>query len=384
MAEACILNGAELSADTLPRRHPSNEAEAAALAFCREWFSPSQNTITLHTSGSTGTPKTILASKAAMRESARRSCEALGLHRGDTAVLPLPLDYIAGKMMMVRALTAGLNLHVVQPISDILEQLDTLVAPGCCPDFMPVVPMQIKRALTHPQAPALLSRVRCLLIGGGFVDSTIEAALADIPTRAYVSYGMTETLSHIALRRLNGDGRDPYYTPQAGVYTPLPGVHVSLSRQGTLELNIPHLGIDHLCTHDLAELLPHGRFRILGRLDNVINSGGIKIQAEAIERHLRQATGLELIIIGTPHPLLGECVTALWQAQDIPAERQAIQAAAATLSPYERPRRLLPLADLPRTVSGKIARAACRELASRTLGEQNTPDSKQPVTPQEA
>lgn len=360
MADSCILNGTELCAATVADRLPNDEAEAAALAFCREWFSPGQ-TMKLHTSGSTGVPKTICATKAAMRASARRSCDFFGLTKGCSAVLPLPLDYIAGKMMMVRALVAGLDLRVVHPTSDILEELDQLPTPQHRrPDFMPVVPMQIQRVLPRPNAAALLSRVRCLLIGGGFVDNAIAKALADLPTQAYVSYGMTETLSHIALRRINGTDSSPYYTP-------LHGIRVGLSPAGTLEISAPDLGIDKLITHDLAELLPDGRFRILGRTDAVINSGGIKIQAEKVEQHLRQAAGVPLVVIGTPHPLLGECVTLIWENLPGHIRRETIEQACLTLPPYERPKYLLPVAALPRTANGKIARAACRDLALQLL-----------------
>lgn len=357
MAESCILNGNELSPAALTGLQPSDEAEAAALDFCRKWFSPGE-TMQLRTSGSTGTPKTICATKAAMRASARRSCGFFGLTRGSTAVLPLPLDYIAGKMMMVRALVAGLDLRVVHPTSEIFDKLATLPSTHQHPAFMPVVPMQIQRILARPDAAALLSRVRCLLIGGSFVDASIEQALADIPTQAYVSYGMTETLSHIALRRINGPHR-------SDLYTPLQGISTSLSDSGTLTISVPDQGIDQIITNDLAELLPDGRFRILGRIDAVINSGGIKIQAEKLERQLKQATGLTVVAVGTPHPLLGECVTLLWENHTEDNSRAIIELACLQLAPYERPKRLLPVETLPRTTSGKIARAACRDLARR-------------------
>lgn len=367
MTESCILNGNELSPATHAGLQPRDEAEAAALDFCREWFSPGE-TMQLHTSGSTGKPKTICATKAAMRASARRSCEFFGLTHGSTAVLPLPLDYIAGKMMMVRALVAGLDLRVVHPTSEIFDKLDTLPPSHHHPDFMPVVPMQIQRILPRPDAAALLSRVRCLLIGGAFIDVAIEQVLADLPTRAYVSYGMTETLSHIALRRINGPQR-------SDLYTPLRGISTSLSESGTLTISVPDQSIDQLITNDLAELLPDGRFRILGRIDAVINSGGIKIQAEKLERQLKQATGLTAVAVGTPHPLLGECVTLLWESTHPETERERIGQICATLPPYERPKRLIAAGELPRTSSGKIARAACRELALQKL---STPEPRIP------
>ncbi len=343
-------NGAAVDANGLSRWRVGKTGVLADLgAFLEEWFAPG-GCIRLHTSGSTGAPKEIMASKEAMWASALASCRAFGLKEGDSALLALPLRYIAGKMMVVRALAARLHLFVVEPSSAPFSGLDSEV------DFAPLVPLQAAKTLQLPNGARLLSKVRTLLLGGGFLDASLEEALQAVPSRIFASYGMTETFSHIALRRVNG-------ASQSDFYAPLPGVHVGLSADGCLNIRAPYLGIEKaLSTHDLAEVLPDGRFRILGRKDAVINSGGIKIQAEDIERKLRAATGLELVLVPRSHPELGQCAALLWEGE--PAQEPALIAACSSLPRFCRPRYTRRLACLPRTESGKIARQACVDLAA--------------------
>ncbi len=325
--------------------------------FLDEWDSPCP-TVRLQTSGSTGEPTVLQASKSALRASAAMSCRAFGLHEGNTALLCLPLRYIAGKMMVVRALVAHLRLVVVEPCADPLAALEEEADTPSVLDFAPMVPMQAIRCLAQAGGAERLSRVRTLLLGGGFIDPALEAALQGIPScRAFASYGMTETFSHIALRRLNGEGRSE-------AYTPLPGVELSLSAAGTLCICAPQLGIEGLETNDLAELLPGqaGGFRILGRRDAVINSGGVKIQAEELEHQLHAATGLTLIAVALPHAELGHCVALLWEGP--PSAEARLHTACEALPRYHRPRLLRRVEGLPRTATGKLARAACRELAA--------------------
>ncbi len=326
--------------------------------FLDAWESPSP-TMELQTSGSTGAPTLLHARKKAMRASAEMSCRAFGLREGDTALLCLPLRYIAGKMMVVRALVAGLRLAVVEPCSDPLaapELEEARQREGLTLDFAPLVPLQAIRCLAGEGGAERLAHVRRLLLGGGFVEPSLEEALQGIPScRAYASYGMTETLSHIALRRLNGGERSPFYRP-------LPGVELSRSAAGTLCIRAPHLGIAFLETNDLADIRADGCFLIHGRRDAVINSGGIKIQAEELERRLHEATGLTLIAVPKPHAELGQCVALLWEGS--PADEARLQAACDTLPRHHRPRLLRRVKQLPRTATGKLARAACRELAA--------------------
>lgn len=341
------LGGERLDAANLEEWRKGKNGILADIAdFLEEWFSPAP-TVQLHTSGSTGKPSELTAGKTQLRASAQATCLAFGLKHGDTALLALPMRYIAGKMMVVRALEAGLALIVTEPCSTPFAKINSTV------DFAPLTPMQAAKTLALPGGEAQLSKGRTVLLGGGFIDPALEQKLQTCPSRIFASYGMTETFSHIALRRINGK-------ISSDAYTPLPGVHVSADPESRLQISAPYLGITSLVTNDLAEVLPDGRFRILGRKDSVINSGGIKIQAEDMERDLRAATGLELAIVPCPHPELGQCIALLWEGD--PQQEAALMAACASLPKYGKPRRILRAAALPRTETGKISRADCAAL----------------------
>ena len=339
-APAIIVDGCTITPDSLATWRQGRGGIQANLAdFLTEWWSDSPG-IELQTSGSTGAPKRMIATREAMQASAEASCRFFGLKPGDTALLSLPLQYIAGKMMVVRALVGGLNLITAEPSSTPLTGLTGPVV------FAPMVPMQVATTLAQPNGAEQLARVRTLLLGGGFVDPALEEQLQALPCRVFTSYGMTETLSHIALRAANGPERSDWYTP-------LPGVSLTLTPAGTLQITVPYLQIHKLGTNDLAEIGVNGSFRILGRADAVINSGGIKIQAEEIEQELHRLTGLCVLALPLPHPVLGQCVAILWEGPDDAA--CAIQSACATLPKYHRPH-LIKRVALPRTTSGKVAR----------------------------
>lgn len=343
------VNGLCVEADSLASwRRGRSGIEAELADFLERWFD-APPTMELHTSGSTGKPKTILATKEAMRRSAELTLAAFGLQRGARVLLALPLRYIAGQMMVVRALVGGLQLLLREPSS--LLPAEEEVA------FAPLVPMQFYRTLQEPDGLERLNRVHTLLLGGGFADLPERAA--GLRSRVFASYGMTETLSHIALRPLNGPEADAWYRP-------LPGVRVGRDAQGCLTVAAAHLGGSELVTHDVAELAPDGRFRILGRRDAVINSGGIKIQAEEVEQTLRATTGLACIAVPAPHPFLGQCVALLWEGS--PADEARLLAAAAQLPRYQRPKLLHRLNALPRTATGKPARAEAARLMQREHG----------------
>lgn len=349
MSEVICINGEHINATNLAdwAEHKTGIAAEAA-DFLTEWYAGPQY-INLHTSGSTGQPKLIRASKDAMRASAALSCRYFGLTQNSTAFLALPIRYVAGKMMLVRALVSGCRLILAEPDSTPLEHLQEAV------DFAPLVPMQVIRTLQQANGAAQLAKIRQLLLGGGFIDSALNEALQEIPCSIYASYGMTETLSHIALRRINGEQRSEWYQP-------LPGVSLSLTKDETLQISAAHLNIENLETNDIADLRPDGSFRILGRRDAVINSGGIKIQAEKIEQILSAATGLQLAVVPAPDPVLGQCVALLWEG-DIAAEA-LLKEAIGTLPAYHKPRIIRHTQALPRTNSGKLRRKEAAEFIS--------------------
>ena len=329
--------------------------------FLAEWHNESP-TILVHTSGSTGQPKPMLVEKRRMEASARITCQFLGLHEGDTALLCMPLDYIAGKMMVVRALTCGMRLVSVEP-KGCPEWEGTV-------DLAAMVPLQVWNLLQ--QAPERLRQIRHLLIGGGAINDELAEALKDFSNYVWSTYGMTETLSHIALRRLNGPERSDWYTP-------FEGVTVSLNDEGCLVIDAPAVHDGPLVTNDIAELLPltthHSKatgrrvsgnpltthqFRILGRKDNVICSGGIKIQIEEVERLLRPHLTVPFMITKAPDTKLGEQVVLLTESTDIPA----IQTLCRRVLPrYWQPRRILSVDHIPMTETGKPARAEAERMA---------------------
>lgn len=323
------------------------------LDFLREWFSDSP-TLTVFTSGSTGQPKPMMVSKHKMMNSARITCDFLGLQRGDRALLCMPLKYIAGKMMVVRALVAELDLVVREPsghpLADVTEELA----------FAAMVPLQVYNSLGVPLERDRLSAVERLIIGGGAIDAEMESRLRPMPNRIYSTYGMTETLSHIALRRLSGSEASSWYLP-------FPSVHLSLSEEGTLLIDAPLVCEETLRTHDVVELRADGRFRILGRLDNIINSGGVKIQTERVEMCLRSIISTTFALTSVPDPKFGEAIVLLVERDPLLDVEQLRVRLHGVLPRFEQPKHILMVDKIPLTETGKIARAECRKLAKRYI-----------------
>ena len=259
--------------------------------------------VEVKTSGSTGVPKRMRVEKCRMMNSARITCDFLGLKAGDSALLCMSTDYIAGKMMVVRAIERGLQLITVEPSGHPLAGQKGL-APSI--DFAAMVPLQVYNSLQVPEERERLRNIRHLIIGGGAIDEGLQAALKDFPNAVWSTYGMTETLSHIALRRLNGVGATDWYTP-------FEGVTLSQTEDGCLVIDAPAVHDGKLITNDIAELRADGSFRILGRKDNVICSGGIKIQMEEVERLLRPHLTIPYIITRAKDERLGEMVVLLME-----------------------------------------------------------------------
>ena len=289
--------------------------------FMTDWHSPSP-TILVHTSGSTGKPKPLLVEKKRMEASARLTCEVLALKPGDSALLCMPLDYIAGKMMVVRSIVGKLNLVCVEPSGHPLKGLNE------APVFAAMVPMQVYNSLKVDEERRLLCGIKHLIIGGGAVNKEMAAELQTLPNAVWSTYGMTETLSHIALRRLNGNEASEWYEP-------FESVDVALNDEGCLMINAPLVCSKTLITNDIAEIAPDGRhFRIRGRKDNVICSGGIKMQIEEIEAKLHPHVNVPFIITKRKDEKFGETVVMLAETKDIDMLKAVCQE---RLSKYEQP-----------------------------------------------
>ena len=320
--------------------------------FLAEWHNDSPR-ILVHTSGSTGQPKPLWVEKRRMEASARITCQFLGLHSGDTALLCMPLDYIAGKMMVVRALTCGLQLITIEPSGHPLSSMNSQQPTASPIDFAAMVPLQVYNSLQVPEERERLMHIRHLIIGGGAIDAALAQQLKDFPHAVWSTYGMTETLSHIALRRLSGPEASQWYTP-------FPSVSLTLSSDGCLIVNAPQVCDAPLTTNDLAEIRPDGRFRILGRKDNVICSGGLKIIAEEVEQLLKPHLSSPFLITKRKDPKFGEAVVLLTEGSTDEAE----QACRQWLPRHWQPRHYLHVDRIPQTATGKPARRSAQEMAS--------------------
>lgn len=333
--------------------------------FLQEWNSPSE-TLLVHTSGSTGKPKPMWVEKQRMLNSAHITCDFLGLRPGDSALLCMSLDYIAGKMMVVRSIERKLRLFSVKPsghpLSD--ESLAKMVEMDF--DFVAMVPMQVYNTLQVPQERERLSRIKHLIIGGGAIDDALAEELRSLPGAVWSTYGMTETLSHIALRRLNGEEASEWYQP-------FDSVGVSLNSDGCLVIDAPLVCSEPLVTNDIAEIKqqetsshssdassslktssPHVLFCIKGRKDNVICSGGIKIQIEEVENLLRQHLDAPFLLAKKKDEKFGEIAVLVTESGDL----EGVEAICRQVLPkYWVPRQYLHFDQLPMTETGKPKRA---------------------------
>ena len=321
--------------------------------FIAEWLNE-QVTLKVHTSGSTGKPKELWVEKQRMVNSAQATVAFLGLQQGDTALLCMPLPYIAGKMVVVRSLITGLNIQVVTPCGHPLAAIDHI------PEFAAMTPMQVFNTMEVPEELERLKQIKHLIIGGGAVNPEMAEILRDFPHAVWSTYGMTETLSHIALRRLSG-------TTASLWYTPFNGVNISLSNEGTLVIHAPKVCPDILHTNDLVEFNEKGQFKILGRKDNTINTGGIKVQIEEIETALRNNLKLPFLITSAPDPKFGEHIVLLVEADEVLSHstqlNDLIHLAIDKLPIYWRPKSTIFVSHIPLTGTGKPDRATAKVLA---------------------
>lgn len=280
--------------------------------FLSEWNNDSDRVL-VHTSGSTGKPKPMMVEKKRMLNSARITCDFLGLNPGDSALLCMSLDYIAGKMVVVRSIERHLHLISVPPSGHPLKDVDEEIT------FAAMVPMQVYNTLQVPEERERLSRIRHLIIGGGAIDAALEQELQSLPgdIAIWSTYGMTETLSHIALRRINGDEASEWYQP-------FDSVRISQTEEGCLVIDAPQVCAETLVTNDIVEIEPYIynkveklRFRIKGRKDNVICSGGIKIQIEEVETLLKPHLEKPFMLAKKKDGKFGEIAVLLTEDEDI-------------------------------------------------------------------
>lgn len=325
----------------------SNPVENSPLNFCKDWLNGKQEFL-LSTSGSTGSPKVISVTREKLKASAQLTTSYLGLKKEFTALVCLDTRYIAGIMMLVRSMEAGMNLYVVEPSANPFEKIPNTVLI----DFVALVPYQLESILQSDQKDRLNS-LQIALIGGAPLSAKTRNALYEYPCGFYATYGMTETLSHIALQKLNGIDAQNFFQV-------LPGVMVTTDDRGCLVIQAPHLSTAPIITNDLAELIEPDKFRWLGRIDSVINSGGIKVIPERIESIIEPImASLHLpnrfFVAGVSDPLLGEVVTLIMEGDLTSNQEQNLRLRLKEcLSRYEVPKTIRYATQFIQTDTGKI------------------------------
>lgn len=308
--------------------------------FILDWMNDSY-VVEVKTSGTTGSPKTISVSKEKMIQSACKTLEYFDLHSGDKALLCLSAKYIAGKMMIVRAIIGELNLIIQEPSSDPWETLESEI------DFIPVVPLQLQKLIKQPEKQKL---VKLILVGGATIDHQLEKKLQKFNPAVFQSYGMTETLTHVALRKVNGEDTSEFYRA-------LNGISFSVDEQQKLIVDADFLN-EKVTTNDVVRLLDEKRFIWKGRMDSVINSGGIKVFPEEVEKKLSKLIYRRFFVAGIHDEKLGEKIVLIIEGS--PMEESCLEALKNRIycatQKYEVPKAIYFKEKFPETGTGKIKR----------------------------
>ena len=351
-----IHNGITYTLSDIQQGQFKPDAENSVLRFCHNWLN-GENEFTLQTSGSTGKPKPIHVTRNQLKASAELTNSFLNLQQGYTSLICLDTRYIAGIMMLVRSMEAGMNMYIVEATANPLEKIPTDVTI----DFMALVPYQLETILGSPHKNEL-DKIKIALIGGAPLSNEIRNDLKSFTCTFYATYGMTETLSHIALQKLNGVNAQDFFQT-------LKNISIQVDQRGCLLINASHLGSDSIVTNDLVELISENQFRWLGRFDNVINSGGVKVIPEKIESAITPLmTELNLenkfFIAGIPDRILGEAVILIVEGEitNTSIEKILLQRMKETLGKYEVPKSIRYVSKFIQTDTGKVNKPKTLEI----------------------
>jgi len=327
------------------KNHSTPEWEKDIFRFILDWISPLE-LLEVHTSGSTGIPRKIEIPKIYFEASAKASVRLMNIKKNGISFLCLPTQYIAGKMMVVRSMVGGLDLHYTEPSSTPdMSKIQKV-------EFAGMIPMQVAKLLTTEKGQKDLNKIKKLIVGGSFIPTSLEDKVKSLSNEIWATYGMTETITHIALRRLNGpDASD--------LYTPMPTVKVHLDERGCAVIDAEYIGIKDLVTNDLAQISADGRFRILGRIDNVVMSGGLLLLPEIIEKKLHGFLDQDFFLAGLRDHELGERLVIFIEdpENELEAKEDDIwNILRKKLTGYDIPKSIIFMEEFSRTVSGKILR----------------------------
>ncbi|AQX11316.1 AMP-binding protein [Elizabethkingia meningoseptica] len=327
----------DIDRDTL---NAQNNFEEKVKYFLAEWFSDSE-TVEVQTSGSTGIPKKFPIEKSRMLNSAEMTCSFLNLNEGDMALLCLPIEYISGKMMVVRSVLRKLKLTVTEPKLEPLQNIEGNFS------FCAMTPLQVENSLDK------IHLIHNLIIGGAAVSESLKKKIAETldaknaSSNIYETYGMSETLSHIGLKQIYPNAED--------YFTLFDGVDISLDERGCLKISAPQINAEILQTNDIVELLNKKQFRFLGRADNVINSGGAKIFPEQLEVLVKKSIPNEAVFLGIPDEVLGQKLVLIIEGSEN-EEVKSLLSDVKFEKTFHKPKEIVFVAEIPRTPNGKVNR----------------------------
>jgi len=341
---------------------PENNFEEKVISFLEEWFSASQ-TVVVQTSGSTGNPKIFEIEKDKMLASAKMTCDFLGLNPGNSALLCLPVEYISGKMMIVRSIERNLHLHIgnssLKPLENLFHEID----------FCAMTPLQVENSLDK------IHLIKNLIIGGAAVSETLKDKITSnlashtlhLVPKIYETYGMSETLSHIALKEI--------YPKDEQYFKIFDGIEISQDERSCLKIIAPKLNSEILQTNDIVEIKHPGsaqntqnEFKFLGRIDNVINSGGAKIFPEELETLVKRYIPNEAIFLGVPDEFLGQKLVLVVELSANSEQQPAISRQLSTVNyqqKFHKPKEIIFIEKIPRTPNGKVDRRKSLDFAIR-------------------
>lgn len=309
--------------------------------FVADWLDHN-DFIKTNTSGSTGKPKTIKAKKQAMVNSAIATGDYFHISPGDKALLCLPLESIAGKMMLIRAMMLGLELDIVSPSK--FPSFDNYKAY----DFSAMIPTQLFNSIKR------VDNIKTIIVGGAPVPAHLLKSIQTIKPIVYETFGMTETVSHIAVKQLNHLEEDK----TTSVFRILPNITINKDERDCLIISAPKLSNETIITNDVVRIINENEFEWLGRYDNVINSGSVKLYPESIEAKLQSDISQRFLIASETDKELGEKLILVVEGEKFDYSNSVFN----SLDKYEKPKEIICIPKFIETNSGKVQRKKTLEL----------------------
>lgn len=321
--------------------------EELAGNFLLDWHNESYETIKLRTSGSTSVPKEIFVSRDKMIYSAMLTANCFKIPAKSNVLCCIPANNVAGRMMLVRAMILGWHLDMVEPKVNALDGITKNYY------FCALTPLQLSNSLHK------LHLIKKLIVGGAPVSLKLKSMLQGRSTKVYETFGMTETVSHVAYKRINSST-----SKEVRPFKSVGEIRFSVDDRSCLVVHSEELLEESIVTNDVIELLSETTFLWKGRLGNVINSGGVKIHPEQIEKKLQALIETEFIIASSEDDKLGEKVILIVKEDNkLPAEKDLIEKIKSIdgIGKFEIPKEVHYISIFQLTRTGKIDRNATTE-----------------------